>query len=36
MLGHRTYGTYAFDPLFIGCKKFPFHDTFALSVSGIS
>lgn len=29
-------GTDAFDTLYIGCEKFPFHDTFALSVSGVS
>ena len=29
-------GTDTFDTLYIGCEKFPFHDTFALSVSGVS
>lgn len=33
LLEHRTG---AFDPLYIGCEKFPFHDIFALSVSGVS
>ena len=32
----RTDGTDAFDTLYIGCEKFPFHDSFALSVSGVS
>ncbi len=40
LLEHRTDGTDAFDTLYIGCKKFcekfPFHDYFALSMSGIS
>ena len=36
LLEHRTDGTDAFDTLCIGCEKFPFHDTFALSVSGVS
>ena len=36
MLEHRTDGTDAFDTLYIGAEKFPFHDTFALSVSGVS
>ena len=36
LLEHRTDGTDAFDTLYIGCEKFPFHDTFALSVSGVS
>ncbi|MBD5201830.1 MAG: hypothetical protein HDS81_00740 [Bacteroidales bacterium] len=29
-------GTDAFDTLYIGAEKFPYHDTFALSVSGVS
>jgi len=33
LLEHRTD---AFDTLYIGCEKFPFHDSFALSVSGVS
>lgn len=31
LLEHRTDGTDAFDTLYIGAEKFPFHDTFALS-----
>ena len=33
LLEHRTD---AFDTPYIGAEKFPYHDTFALSVSGIS
>ncbi len=29
-------GTDAFDTLYIGCEKFPYHNTFALSGSGVS
>ena len=36
LLEHRTDCTDAFDTLYIGCEKFPFHDAFALSVSGVS
>ena len=36
LLEHRTDGTDAFDTLYIGCEKFPYNDTFALSVSGVS
>ena len=36
LLEHRTDGTDAFDTLYIGCEKFPFHDTFSLSISGVS
>ena len=36
LLEHRTDGTDAFDTLYIGCEKFPFHDSFILSVSGVS
>ena len=36
LLEHRTDGTDAFDTLYIGCEKSPFHETFALSVSGVS
>ena len=36
LLEHRTDGTDAFDTLYIGTEKFPYHDTFALSVSGVS
>ena len=35
LLEHRTDGTDAFDTLYIGCEKFPFHDTFSLSTSGV-
>jgi hypothetical protein len=35
LLEHRTDGTDAFDTLYIGCDKFPFHDSFSLSTSGV-
>ena len=45
LLEHRTDGTDAFSPmrsklqavdtLYIGCVKFPYHDTFSLSMSGV-
>lgn len=35
LLEHRTDGTDAFDTLYIGCEKFPFHNTFSLSMSGV-
>ena len=35
LLEHRTDGTDAFDTLYIGCEKFPFHDSFSLSLSGV-
>lgn len=35
LLEHRTDGTDAFDTLYIGAEKFPFHDTFSLSMSGV-
>ena len=35
LLEHRTDGTDAFDTLYIGYEKFPFRDTFALSMSGV-
>ena len=35
LLEHRTDGTDAFDTLYIGCEKFPFHDSFSLSMSGV-
>jgi len=35
LLEHRTDGTDAFDTLFIGCEKFPFRDSYALSVGGV-
>lgn len=36
LLEHRTDGTDAFDTLYIGAEKFPYHDSFALYVSGVS
>ena len=35
LLEHRTDGTDAFDTLYIGCEKFPYHDIFSLSMSGV-
>ena len=35
LLEHRTDGTDAFDTLYIGCEKFPFHDSFSLAFSGV-
>lgn len=35
LLEHRTDGTDAFDTLYIGCEKFPFHDSFTLPTTGI-
>ena len=35
LLEHRTDGTDAFDTLYIGCEKFPYHDSFAVSMSGV-
>ena len=35
LLEHRTDGTDAFDTLYIGCEKFPFHDAFSINVSGV-
>ena len=35
LLEHRTDGTDAFDTLYIGAEKFPFHDSFSLSTSGV-
>ena len=35
LLEHRTDGTDAFDTLYIGCEKFPFHDSFTLPTAGI-
>ncbi len=35
LLEHRSDGTDAFDTLYIGAEKFPFHDTFSLSASGV-
>lgn len=36
LLEHRTDGTDAFDTLYIGCEKFPFHDTISFNVSGVT
>ncbi|MCM1142572.1 MAG: hypothetical protein NC453_28715, partial [Muribaculum sp.] len=35
LLEHRTDGTDAFDTLYIGCEKFPYRDSFTLSMSGV-
>ncbi len=35
LLEHRTDGTDAFDTLFISCEKFPYRNSFALSMAGI-
>ena len=35
LLEHRTDGTDAFDTLYIGCEKFPYHDSFSINVSGV-
>lgn len=35
LLQHRTDGTDAFDTLYIGCEKFPFHDSSIVSISGV-
>ena len=35
LLEHRTDGTDAFDTLYIGAEKFPYHDSFAVSMSGV-
>lgn len=35
LLEHRTDGTDAFDTLYIGCEKFPYHDSFSLNMSGV-
>lgn len=35
LLEHRTDGTDAFDTLYIGAEKFPFHDSYSLSLSGV-
>lgn len=34
-LEHRTAGSDTFDTLYIGCEKFPVHDTVSVPVSGI-
>ena len=36
LLEHRTDGTDAFDTLYIGCEKFPFHDSYSLNIGSIS
>lgn len=35
LLEHRTDGSDAFDTLYIGCEKFPYRDSFSLSISGV-
>ena len=35
LLEHRTDGTDAFDTLYIGCEKFPYHDSYSLSAGGV-
>jgi len=35
LLEHRTDGSDAFDTLYIGCEKFPYHDSFSLPMSGV-
>jgi len=35
LLEHCTDGSDAFDSLYIGCEKFPVHDTVSVPVSGI-
>ena len=35
LLEHRTDGTDAFDTLYIGCEKFPQHDTYPISMGGV-
>ena len=35
LLEHRTDGSDAFDTLYIGCEKFPFHDSFSINESGV-
>lgn len=35
LLEHRTDGTDAFDTLYIGCEKFPYHDNFGFTTSGV-
>jgi hypothetical protein len=35
LLEHRTDGTDAFDTLYIGAEKFPFHYSFGMSTTGI-
>lgn len=33
-LEHRTDGTDAFDTLYIGCEKFPFRESYGISITG--
>ena len=35
LLEHRTDGTDAFDTLYIGCEKFPYRESYSLSMSGV-
>jgi len=35
LLEHRTDGSDAFDSLYIGCEKFPYHNNFSIAVSGV-
>ena len=35
LLEHRTDGTDAFDTLYIGCEKFPQHETYPLTLGGV-
>ena len=35
LLEHRTDGTDAFDTLYIGCEKFPQHDTYPIAIGGV-
>ena len=35
LLEHRTDGSDAFDTLYIGAEKFPYRDSFSLSMSGV-
>ena len=35
LLEHRTDGSDAFDTLYIGCEKFPYHDTYTIATSGV-
>ena len=35
IIQHRTDSTDAFDTLYIGYEKFPYHDSFSLTMSGV-
>lgn len=35
LLEHRTDVTDAFDTLYIGAEKFPYHDSFAINIGGV-